>query len=294
MNFKSEEVINPKSSQPFLLPLSFENDENKDFLQQNNKNVSDGIDKNDVQNSMRVIPNTSTQNETQKLILQRLKMLELEESLIMGLMKEMKIKNQLLFHSLSFSPQTPLESEKENGQKKKERKKPSFKKDKDVDQQISSNFTLPFSVQSPFSSSLSSLSNQSFDSFNSIPISLSPSSSSKASKPTSRHVMIDNIMYNADADGCVYEDQPNHFPLLPTPSYKHLKSSLLTSDILLPDQTSPRFDSNVMGGKTIELEQLNSGNNYQCFNCGEKGHVYVIYIFFSAIFFFFFLICYIL
>jgi hypothetical protein len=300
MSGSSEEVINPETSQMlFLSPLlSFGNDGvvNKNFLEkaslqqeiQDNENVLNRSGKNDDQDSMGSVLNTSV-NETQKLILQRLKMLELEEALIIGLMKEMKIRDQLLLHSLSLSK--PTSSENGKGDKKKERKKQSLKKDKDIEQQTlptSTNFIPPFPVQSPFSSGSSTLSNQSFNSFNSAPLSLSPSSATKSIKPSSRHVMIDNIMYNADTDGCVYEDQPNHFPILPTPSYKHFKSSLITSDVPPPNQTSPGFDSNIMGGKLIEVEQLNSSNHYQCFNCGGMVNFYVIFIYFN--FFFFFLI----
>jgi hypothetical protein len=166
----------------------------------------------------------------------------------------MKLRDQLLFPT--FSKQNLLE--KGSSQKKKKTRKKSFKKDEDLLQPL---------YKSPFSSGSSTSSSQLYGSN----LSTSSTHSTKPHKASSRCIVVDNIMYNADADGCLYEDQPNHNPILQAPSYKILKSSLITT-VAPPTAISPVLEQNVL--RPVEVAQATSEAHCQCFNCGEKGHVY--------------------
>jgi hypothetical protein len=121
----------------------------------------------------------------------------------------------------------------------------------------------------------------------------------------------DGVTYNIDPEGIFYEDQPNRAPLLPTPKVSCLPVSLVISPSisvvpfnssfagnrrahthLLHNDPSCRNQTDTMVDTEIKdenmVDQTKSPFTFSCFNCGEKGHVFV-FNFKSHIFLFFLL-----
>jgi hypothetical protein len=75
---------------------------------------------------------------------------------------------------------------------------------------------------------------------------------------------IDKITYDSNTNNNVKsENQPNHNPILPTPTLQTI------TDRLVPSSNS---------------------NNNRCYNCGEEGHLFANYTFLHSFFCFFFVL----
>jgi hypothetical protein len=161
----------------------------------------------------------------------QLKKLEMEQELILGLMQEISIKDELL-----------------SALKVKKQKKSYSKKKKNQNKFVSSSVSLP---DPNFSSS----------SFSSRTVNISSTSHNIHNNNQFENNPL--ISYNV-SDG-LYEEQPNHEPVLPTPETK--------SDIPC-----------VILNHSSNSAEHPSSEQY-CFNCGEKGHLFPFFFFFCEIIF---------
>jgi hypothetical protein len=223
---------------------------------------------------------TSSIAQEQEQILQKMRMLELEESLILDLMEEMKTRDELLTR---LKKDKTKESVENNESVKSVSKKKKKAKEQQEDQFLSSFMHLdPFSLVGPGMSLPYCGTHIGGNSSSALPSSSSaapkaavvPASLSN-SKNLNRQVMVNNIAYNVDVDGCAYEDQPNHTPLLQTPAYQHFSSSLSGAyTASIPKIVLDRLSAT---SSSAENELINE-TNFLCFNCGEKGHMFGVYL----------------
>lgn len=223
--------------------------------------------------------NEDSEVEEQEQIRERLRMLELEESLILDLIKEMRIRDELLTRFKKEKVKEPKENEESKNLKKKK-----------VNMNNPSNNTpylqgfppggVPYSLMGmplPYAPQRMQQPNSLVSpsgSFFSKAVVENPSIINPVNSSQQHHTNSSSIIYNSESDGCEYEDQPNRTPLLHTPGYQRLSSSLSHAPNSLPTSLN-KLSISMERNTTLSDGEGGGDNNFQCFNCGEKGHMFL-------------------